>query len=320
MKRYSKNFILLLSCICMGMLLGCNDTNIDKKVNKKYNLGVVLKAMNSEHWFSVKAGIERAAKDLNVNVTILYPENETDIEIQKVLIRDMIDNEVDGIAISPCDSEDTIEYTIYAQAKKVLVYAIDTEMQTDTYFVGSNNREIGKMAADYFINELNFRGEIAVISGSHKQKSHKDRVEGFKDVIDKHDDIKIVYEGIADSSSIKAMEETEKILKKYPNISGIFTTNATMALGIIENESYKNNKNKMKIVCVDMQSDAIRGVINKKISGIVSQDGYAMGYKTIQNMVKLLKGKDANKHIYIESYIITPENAADFLNYNQGGS
>ena len=66
-------------------------------------LGVVLKALDSEFWLSVKDGAEKAAEELQVEITVLAPPSETDVEKQITIIEDLISQKVSGLAVSATD-------------------------------------------------------------------------------------------------------------------------------------------------------------------------------------------------------------------------
>ena len=43
---------------------------------QEYKVGVVLKAMDSEHWLAVRSSMEKAARENNMRLIVMAPENE----------------------------------------------------------------------------------------------------------------------------------------------------------------------------------------------------------------------------------------------------
>ena len=73
---------LLLAVVCLLCMSGCAGKDV-KEPEREFIIGVVTKSRNSEYWMSVNAGMEKAAKEMNVKTVILSPDTETDKKIQK---------------------------------------------------------------------------------------------------------------------------------------------------------------------------------------------------------------------------------------------
>ena len=91
---------LLLAVVCLLCMSGCAGKDV-KEPEREFIIGGVTKSRNSEYWMSVNAGMEKAAKEMNVKTVILSPDTETDKKIQKKMIRDLLKMKVDALAVSP---------------------------------------------------------------------------------------------------------------------------------------------------------------------------------------------------------------------------
>lgn len=308
MKRITACF---LACL---LLFGCGEPKITQKSRPAEKIGVILKARDSEHWNFVQAGIEQAALDFNVSVNILWPEKETDVSQQETMIYDMINSRPDAIAIAPCDSYHTKDYVDYAKDKGVQIFAMDTEMYDSTVpFIGSDNDLIGQLAAKKMADALQNKGKVAVITGTMYQGSHVNRVEGFKRYMAGYTDVEVVDVISANSSAYKAMDAMKSILKTHKDINGVFCTNAVSALGAMEERTAEGFDERIPIIGVDTQSDAISAVRDGKLLAIIAQSGYDIGYKTIEEIVRCLRG-GKSKTVFVFGDTITAENANAYLN------
>ena len=63
----------------------------------KYTIGVVLKAMDSEHWLSVRSGMSEAAQQNNRRLIVITAENETAYPKQNKIIADLLANDIDAL-------------------------------------------------------------------------------------------------------------------------------------------------------------------------------------------------------------------------------
>ncbi|GKX29312.1 LacI family transcriptional regulator [Vallitalea longa] len=300
------------------MILFSDEHYTQENCTDKYRIGVVLKAMDSEYCLSLKSGVEKAADELDVDVLVVNPLTEKDVRQQNILIEDTLNSNVDAIVIVPCDSYNTEEYMELAEEKNIPVFSMDTDIYgKDEIYVGSDNIEIGEIAGRYMDKLLNGKGLVAVLTGTLLQSPHVERLEGFKDYLECNTNINIVYEEEAYCSFFDSSQKTKEILDEYGNIDGIFCTNATMALGVIDRLEFLKPNKSVRIIGVDTQTDTIRKIIDDKISAMVSQDGYDIAYETMQTVVKYLNGEDIEGNLYIENELINKEKAEKYLITNK---
>ena len=98
---------------------------------------------------------------------------------------------------------------------------------------GTDNVQVGKMAAYQLGSALGKMGKVAVFSAQQKTKSVQDRVEGFMNNIGKYGDIEVVETIYSDQ--VDDMEASMKeVLEKYPTLDGVFCTNADITENVSE--------------------------------------------------------------------------------------
>lgn len=243
----------------------------------KFTVGVVLKAMDSEHWLSVRSGMTEAAGRHNIRLIVITAENETAFAEQNKIISDLLDNDIDALIVAPTNIHHTKEFVDAAQEKNISVFSIDEEIDGIAY-IGSDNYAIGKMATAFMAENLPAGSEVNVISGSANQNAHIQRTAGFVDYVEKNSSLTIGATTAAETQYRQAMTQAEKLLRSRPNTRGIFVTSAIMTLGVIEaTENFP-----MMIVGVDTQNDAIMAVKNGNIDALISQDGHESGRLAIE--------------------------------------
>lgn len=274
----------------------------------KFTIGVVLKAMDSEHWLSVRSSMTEAAGRHNMRLIVITAENETAFAEQNKIISDLLDNDIDALIVAPTNIHHTKEFVDAAQKKNIPVFSIDEEIDGIAY-IGSNNYAVGQMAAAFMAENLPAGSEISVISGSANQTAHTQRTAGFVDYVEKNSSLTIGATTAAETQYRQAMTQAEKLLRSRPNTRGIFVTSAIMTLGVIEaTENFP-----VMIVGVDTQNDAIMAVKSGNIDALISQDGHESGRLAIEVVAAHLNNQPVKKDNFISNELITAANAEHFL-------
>lgn len=305
-------FSILLILILLG---GCTtaDYNNSDDQDKPKTIAVLLKAIVNPYWQEMRSGMQDAADDLGVELVLLYPESETDVEQQNMIFRDLIAQKPDAIICAPCDSMMGPQMETLAKQADIKLFAVDTAAEnTDVPYIGVDNEKVGAMAAEHLAKTLNYSGQVAVFTGSQIQSPHFYRANSFLKTIRQYPGIDIVAMRYTASDFEHGMAETKTVLNLYPDLDGIFCTSAVMSLGVVEQVKAMFRQNYVQIVTVDTQPDALAAVSSGQISGLITQDGYANGYQAIKTAVDGLSGKKVEQNTYLPVELLTRKNVDEF--------
>ena len=310
-KRRQKIISVMIICaLTISLFAGCNARDKDVQEEKPYVIGVVMKSGDSEYWMSIASGMERAAQDYGVVVKIVSPDSELNVKMQKKMIYDMIRDGVDVLAVSPLRSKDT-EYVEAAYEKGIPVISYDTKIYDESVpYIGIDNEKVGRELAKVMADMLNGQGSVGVVNGEIEQSAHSERMEGFRDYIEKNTDISVAFVENGYSNLLMAGEEIERLLSEHPDVKGIFAVSAVTALGIadyLEGDS-------IKVMTVDVQQDALEAVERGELAALAAQSGYDIGYETIKYIVE---NKDADisplEDKILDAEIITQKNVKEWI-------
>ena len=117
-----KYICILVAVIGVCSLSGCG-SSAKKTEEEQVTIGVVTKSKSSEYWLSVCDGMKDAAEKYHADVVILSPDSETEEEVQKNMIRDLLKTDIQAMAVSPIDSYECEDYLNFAREKGISVYA-----------------------------------------------------------------------------------------------------------------------------------------------------------------------------------------------------
>ena len=268
------------------------EIDTDVKIEAGSRIEVVSKSVKGEYWKMVKKGMEDAVKAINdaygfkkddqITMTFEGPDNEEDVESQINTIDAVIAENPDVLCISASDMDSCQAQLEAAKENEIPVVAFDSnvsEKKLVKAYRGTDNVQVGKMAAYQLGSALGKMGKVAVFSAQQKTKSVQDRVDGFMNNIQKYGDIEVVE--VIYSDQVDDMETAMKeVLDKYPALDGVFCTNADVTelyLGLEKSDA----GDAPALVGVDATTKQQEAIRNGEEIGCVSQQSYAMGYQTI---------------------------------------
>ena len=268
------------------------EIDTDIKIHAGSRIAVVSKCVKGEYWKMVKKGMEDAVKEINkaygykkddqITMTFEGPDNEEDVETQINTIDAVIAENPDVLCISASDMDSCEAQLEAAKENGIPVIAFDSnvaEKKLVKAYRGTDNVQVGKMAAYQLGSALGKMGKVAVFSAQQKTKSVQDRVEGFMNNIGKYGDIEVVETIYSDQ--VDDMEASMKeVLEKYPTLDGVFCTNADITEMYLNLEK-SDEHDAPALVGVDATTKQQEAIRNGEEIGCVSQQPYAMGYQTI---------------------------------------
>ncbi len=273
------------------------EIDTDVKIEAGSRIAVVSKSVKGEYWKMVKKGMEEAIKAINdaygfkkddqITMTFEGPDNEEDVESQINTIDAVIAENPDVLCISASDMDSCQAQLEAAKENGIPVIAFDSnvsEKKLVRAYRGTDNVQVGKMAAYQLGSALGKMGKVAVFSAQQKTKSVQDRVDGFVNNIQKYGDIEIV-ETIYSDQVDDMKTAMQEVLDKYPGLDGVFCTNADVTEMYLSIDK-SDEGDSPALVGVDATTKQQEAIRNGEEIGCVSQQPYAMGYQTIWTAVE----------------------------------
>ena len=260
-------------------------------------------------WAAVEQGAKDAAAANNVDLTVLAPPAETDVATQVSQIEDQITKKVQAIVVAPTDMAGLNPTFDKAKAAKIPVLFVDTNAPwpDKLTFIGTDNRNGGKLAGEFICKALNNKGKVALITGVLSQQTHIDRSGGAEDAL-KACGITVVAKQPADSLRDKGQTVMENILTANPDLNGVFATNDLMALGALE-AIKAAKKTGIVVVGFDANPDAIASILAGGMTASVAQSPTNMGKFGVENALKAIKGETIAKVIDTGTVVVDKSNA-----------
>jgi ribose transport system substrate-binding protein len=263
-------------------------------------------------WAAVQAGAEAKGKELGVNVVVVAPPQESDVQGQIALIEDQLAKKVTAIAIAPTDPNALAPVLEQARKQGVGVVFIDTKgSNAGVTFIGTNNEVGASLAADYICKNVPKGSEVAILQGIITQSTGQARAQGSKKGLSACG-MKVVAEQPADWDTGKAQSVMENIITGHPNLKAVFASNDNMALGAVQALKSANMLSKVTVVGFDANPNAAASILAGDMKATVAQNPKNMGAFGVENALKVKKGTKIPAVIDTGTVLVTKANAGSY--------
>lgn len=276
-------------------------------------IGVVLKSLTNQYWQGIAKGVEAAAKDLDVEVTVQAANSEADPTQQLTIAQTMIGRNFDAYVLSPVSVSNLTPAVRELQSRNIPIANADDARIAATVYIGPNHELNGVVAADYMAEHLPDGGEVAQIEGQAGSSAAILRIKGFKEGIAKHGNLKLVASVPGNWDGTQAYNATQTILRKNPEIKAIYANNDTMAVGVAKAVTDMGLTGKIIVIGTDGIPAALDGIKNGTITATVTPLPYYQGYWSVESLVRLLGGQPVPDWVVAPAQLITKDNMTEFF-------
>jgi ABC-type sugar transport system substrate-binding protein len=263
-------------------------------------------------WAAVEAGAKEKAEELGVNLVVLAPPQESDVQSQIAQVEDQLAKGIKALAIAPTDPNALAPIVDQAKAAGVGVVFVDTQgINEGVTFIGTNNAEGAKLAADYICQNIESGSDVAILQGIITQSTGQARAEGSHAGLEACG-MNIVSEQPADWDTAKAQSVMENIITGNPNLKAVFASNDNMALGAVEALKSAGMLEQVMVVGFDANPNAAESILAGDMTASVAQNPMNMGRFGVENALKVARGEEIDALIDTGTVLVTSENAAEY--------
>jgi ribose transport system substrate-binding protein len=281
------------------------------------NAETVLLAMKgpgagNPFWAAVEAGAQEKAKELGIDLVVLAPPSETDVQAQISQVEDQLAKNIDAMALAPTDANALAPIVDKAKAAGVGVVFVDTKgINEGVTFIGTNNETGAALAADFICKNIEKGSDVAIIQGVITHSTGQARADGSKNGLTACG-MNVVAEQPADWDTAMAQSVMENIITGNPNLKAVFASNDNMALGAVQALKTAGILDKVMVVGFDANPNAAASILAGEMTATIAQNPMNMGRFGVENALKVKKGETIDAVIDTGTVLVTKENAADF--------
>ena len=304
-------FKLFLSITVLASCLSSCTTS--EKNDKKFVIGLSQCMLDDAWRQAMLKEMEIEASNYD-NLEIIIKDAHSDNSTQIRQIRELINEKVDVLIISPFQSQPITEAAEEAYRAGIPTIITDRKVNTDLYtaFVGADNYEIGYEAGKYASRYLPPKATILEIWGLASSSPAQERHQGFIDALVKRSDLyfrKVEGEWVYDTARVRLAS------LEWPfNVDFVYSHNDMMAIAareyFLEKDSVLGDS--LPIIGVDAVPGAgLEAVADGRINAsFLYPTG---GEQVLRTAVKILNGEPVDKFIPLQTGEIDKSAARSML-------
>lgn len=303
--KFARTGIVAIACVVQLLAFGT------AQAQKKVVIG--LGQPNLEHPYRV-GGTNRAKEwaKAHPEVELVIVDGRRNSATQLTGLEDLLTRGVDALVISPNDSSALAAIGGEAKAKKVPLIVFDRELKVPeseyAAFIGADNVAMGKVAADYIVEQTHGKGVVIQLEGTQGASATTDRKTGFEQVAKSHPQIK-VFNYVGDYRMNEAVKAMEDALVAHPDVVAVYAHNDTMALAAGKVLQERGRKN-VPIVGMDGAKEGCDGIRAGQMTASVQYP--TMFPEALDIAMKVLKGQPVPKRTTLPTPLVTKGNLAQF--------
>ncbi|WP_324716543.1 sugar-binding protein [Carboxydochorda subterranea] len=312
--------VLVVSLLVVALVVGLSAVALGaaKPPGSKLTFAWIPKALNNPVFELGRDGAFAKAKELTAKgpyqVEVLYVGSvASDAAEQVRVIEDVIARGVDGIALSANDPTALADVINKAVAAGIPVMTWDSDSPDSKRFtyLGVNNYEGGKAAADLLVRAMGTKGKVALLTGVPGAFNLEERIRGFKDGVKKYPGIEVVRTVYCNDDINLGVQVVEETMQAYPDLKGwffvglwpLFAERGSMPLW--EAAAKKG----MKTVAFDTLPVELEFLKDGYLAGLVGQKYWGWGYDSIQILYdRVVHGKQFPKWVDSGMDLVTAKN------------
>jgi ribose transport system substrate-binding protein len=265
-----------------------------------------------EFWKSIHAGAQTAANELSVRIIWKGPLRETDRNEQLQIVETLTGSGIDALVLSPIDDRALLRPVADAAALGIPTVVFNTALAggVSIAFISTDNFQGGVLAAREVGRLTGGRGRLILMRVTEGVEGTLKREEGFlRTVRAEFPGLNVVsdnqYGGAGTETAYQTMEN---LLARFSGVDAVFTPNESTTFGALRALEDHGLAGKVVHVGFDSSAKLIEAMAKKEIRGLVLQDPFDMGYRSVRTAVAHLRGQPYEKDVATAVVMATPEN------------
>lgn len=311
-----KLLALTLALSATAGVAGCAGTESGGGEEGKPRVGFVVINQEALFFKELIRGAEKAAAENNVELAITNGNNDT--TTQNNAVENYTQQKLDAIIVNPIDADGIKPSLRAAKDAGVGVIAVDAVLNDPSVLteVGTDNLESGRQIGEFVVKwaEENAQGkklrigEVAALNSTVQIARQK----GFNPVVEKagHKIVQVVDGKNVQETALQAAEDL--ITGQGNRMDAVYATGEPALLGTLAAAKSQKATDRLSIFGWDLTKDAIAGIDDGYVAGIVQQDPYMEGVRAVEAAVQAANGEKPPKRIAVPITIVTKENVDKF--------
>lgn len=276
-------------------------------------LGFVLQKRAKEFYQSLAAALAEAAQnapDVRGRAVIEFAsELSPGAVIEKLKL---VGARSDAVAVVAVDHPSITQAIDALLAKGVPTFGLLTGLTAPNSagYLGIDNRQAGRMAAWAIARMARQPGQVGLLLGSHRYLGHELREIGFRSFFREHAPAFKVLDAIVNLEEERiAYEATLDLLKRHPNLAGIFVAGGGME-GVIEALREEDQNGSLAVVVPELTSATRAALVDGFVTLVIATPVQLLARRAVETMIRAVDGSGAEsaRQLFLPFELYTSEN------------
>lgn len=289
----------------------------------EFVVGFVPRAFVSVYFVTMADAVKEAAdSNPNIEVQIVAPVDQKDVEGQIKIIEDLTQKKVDLLAVSVNDPKAVVPSLQEAQDQGIPVIILDAITPLPGIdvlsLIGSNNEDGGEIVGKTVLElqkKLGRKIKMAILEGVPGQYANEMRMKGFRSVVEGNPNVEIVASQPANWQRELAMSTMENILQANADIDLVWGVNDGMALGALKAVTDAGLNDRILVLGYNGDKEAVEAVEQGMMYSTILQQPAEIGRQVIRIAEMIRTGKkDQVESLYTIPIVdVRQNNAAKWM-------
>jgi len=253
-------------------------------------------------------------------VNLHFSDAQSKRENQIKALNSFLQQKVDAIILAPVIESGWSPTLSEIKKANIPVILVDRGIKVEdeslyTTLIASDFVEEGERAGEWLAKKIGGKGNIVQLEGTTGAAPAIDRAAGFKKVLDKNPDMKIILSQSGDFNRTKGKEVMEAFLKaRGKEINAVYAHNDDMALGAIQaiEEAGMKPGTDIIVVSIDGIKSALEAIVAGKLNCSVECNPL-LGPAAFDVIESIKKGNKPEHKIVVHDELFDSSNAAAAL-------
>jgi rhamnose transport system substrate-binding protein len=295
--------ILIACCLLVAALSGCGGNKKgEPEKPARTRVGVVAKSLGNGFFDAVHKGAEEAGRELDAEIIFTGPTTPS-AEGQIEVLNSLIAQRVDAIAVSANDPDALVPTLKRAMERGIKVVSYDSAVAPAgriAHLAPSSDQLIGETVVA-LTAELSpgGKGKFAVVSATPTSTNQNSWLAEMRKALPQHAGLELVGVVYGDDVSDKSYREAVAVLKQHPDLSVLVSISSVGIVASARAVEDQGLRGKVKVTGLGLPSELLGYVQTGVVPKFAIWNPIDLGYSTTQIAVRLARGDDPAKPVYM---------------------
>lgn len=310
MKSYMRlRYVLLL--LIPVFILGYIALQWSKEEPGPKRIIVGVKALDEiEFWRVLIEGVNTASREFGVDVSVVGPTQEIEVDLQIQLLKEAIKQKPDAIVMAAGDYNRLVPVAESIRKADIPLIMIDSAVNGDyaQSLIATDNVNAGQKAGKELSSLLSANAEVAIISFVRGASTQIEREQGVRSILEQRSGTEIVGTYYSEGKEERAYDITKKLLLDRPDLNGIVGLNEPSTVGAGRAIRELGLAGKVKLVGFDSSVKEVKLLEEGVLQSTIVQKPFNIGYLGIKTAISIIEGDKVLRNVYTDSVVINKDN------------